>query len=374
MAGIYIHIPFCRKRCSYCDFHFSTSFENYREKLIAKIGKEIALRKTELKEPIKTIYFGGGTPSILKNDELELLLNEVFKHYNTSQINEITFEVNPEDVKVDRLENWKGLGINRLSIGLQSLNDEDLHWMNRSHNVANGINAIRLAAKMGFNGINADLIYGLPNLTLKQWCSTLNEIIGLPINHVSAYCLTVEHKTSLKKLVEIGRLKMPSDDAIEAQYIKMIDILNSAGIEQYEVSNFAKAGGEAVHNTNYWKGLPYCGFGPSAHSYNGIIRRWNVSNNSIYIKADFNKSDWYETEVLNDENKWNELFLTGLRTKWGVFNSEIQEKGGFQKEELERISYWSGLNCLKHNKHSLVLTKKGMLFADKIAQDFFRLT
>lgn len=374
MAGIYLHIPFCRKRCSYCDFHFSTSFEKYRGKLIAKIGDEIALRKGELTEPINTIYFGGGTPSVLNNDELEFLLNEVFKHYNTSLIDEITFEVNPEDVTNDKLESWKALGINRLSIGIQSLKEEDLRWMNRSHAVQNGIDTIKLAAQKGFDRINADVIYGLPDLTLEQWETTLKEITRLPINHISAYCLTVEEKTLLKNLVSRGQLKIPSDEVIESQFIQLIEILASAGFEQYEVSNFARSGGEAIHNANYWKGLPYCGFGPSAHSFDGRSRRWNVSNNSSYMKADFNKSGWFEIELLNDNNRWNELFLTGLRTKWGVEMVAIQQLGGFRKEEQKRIDYWSGLNCLKHNVHALELTKKGMLFADKIAQDFFRLT
>lgn len=374
MAGIYLHIPFCRKRCSYCDFHFSTSFEKYRWKLIAKIGEEIALRKAELSQPINTIYFGGGTPSLLNNDELEFLLNEVFKHYDTSLIGEVTFEVNPEDVTNDKLESWKALGINRLSIGIQSLKEEDLRWMNRSHAVQNGIDAIHLAAEKGFDRINADVIYGLPDLTLKQWETALKEIIRLPINHISAYCLTVEEKTLLKNLVKKGQLEIPTDEVIESQFIQLIEILASAGFEQYEVSNFALPGGEAIHNANYWKGLSYCGFGPSAHSYDGKSRRWNVSNNSNYMQADFNKSDWFETEFLNDNNRWNELFLTGLRTKWGVEKAAIQQLGGFRKEEQERIDFWSDLNCLKHNLHALELTKKGMLFADKIAQDFFRLT
>jgi len=374
VAGIYIHIPFCRKRCSYCDFHFSTSFEKYRGDLIRKIGEEIEFRKSELNEQIDTIYIGGGTPSILAPAELDLLLNQIFKHYKTTSLDEVTLEVNPEDVDANKLTYWKSLGVNRLSIGLQSIKEQDLRWMNRAHAAKDGKDAIRLAAQKGFNRISADIMYGLPDLTTHQWVDTLEQIVRLPINHISTYCLTVEPKTSLKKNIATGQLKMPSEESIENQFHLMIDTFVGKGFEHYEVSNFAHPGEESVHNSNYWKGIPYLGFGPSAHSYDGLRRRWNISNNLRYIKANFSCSDWFESETLSKENKWNELFLTGLRARWGVKTADILEAGGFTENESERLEYWETLGCLTLNPQFISLTNKGMLLADKITQDFFRLT
>jgi len=374
VAGIYIHVPFCRKRCSYCDFHFSTTFEKYRSNLIEKISQEISFRKNELQAPLETIYFGGGTPSILDKEELSLLLNELKMSFGIDSVKELTLEVNPEDVTRESLSVWKSLGINRLSMGIQSLKEVDLHWMNRAHTAIDGFLAVKLADQEGFNRINVDLIYGLPDLSLKQWADTLEKIIELPVNHISAYCLTVEQKTALYKLVNKGAFNMPLEEDVAAQFELLKEVLQGKGFDQYEVSNFAKKDGEAIHNTNYWRGKPYLGFGPSAHSYNGKTRRWNVADNLKYLKADFNTKHWFEEELLNEKDKWNELFLTGLRTKWGVDFNAIIQLGGMHKSEENRLNYWESHGCLVLKGHSLVLTQKGMLLADKIAQDFFRIS
>ena len=374
MAGIYIHVPFCRKKCSYCDFHFSTNFEGYRGALISKIGEEIAYRKDELPFPIETIYFGGGTPSILHKEELKVIWDSITHHYDISSLTEVTLEVNPEDVNEKNLSVWKSLGVNRLSIGIQSLKESDLRWMNRAHDTTDGFRAVEMAKEFGFEKINVDVIYGLPDLSMAEWSSALEKVVLLPIDHISAYCLTVEKKTALNNFVERGQIVIPTEDAITEQFEVLVEKLSLHGFMQYEVSNFARDGREAVHNTNYWRGVAYSGFGPSAHSFNGTARRWNIANNLLYNRVNFSEDSWYEEEMLSTENQWNELFLTGLRTKWGVSKEVICRFGGLQKAEALKLEFWGNQNCITESEYSISLTRKGMLLADKIAQDFFRLT
>jgi oxygen-independent coproporphyrinogen-3 oxidase len=281
MAGIYVHIPFCKKRCSYCDFHFSTTFSSYREKLIAAICSELIIRKSELHDAlVETVYFGGGTPSLLTKEELAAIMSTIREHFKLVDSPEMTFEVNPDDATTENLADWKALGINRLSIGLQSFQETDLTWMNRSHSTQQGQTAVRLAQATGFDNISIDLIYGLPELSNDQWVSHLNQALSLNVQHISSYCLTIEPKTALNDFVAKGKLTRPTEDQQSEQFELLVRTLDLAGFEQYEISNFAKDQKYAKHNSAYWNFSPYLGVGPSAHSFNGHQRRWNVANNT----------------------------------------------------------------------------------------------
>ena len=373
MAGIYIHIPFCKQRCTYCDFHFSTSFGVYREAVIKAISQELILRKSEISEKIHTIYFGGGTPSLLYKSELELILNTVKDNFILGQNVEITLEANPEDISVENLILWKEQGINRLSIGLQSFKESDLTWMNRSHNVDEGIKSVKLAQSYGFKNISVDIMYGLPNLSSKEWNSHLQSVLALNVSHISAYCLTIEPKTALFQEVKKKKILPANDEVQSIQFEEMIEFLAINGYEQYEISNFARDEQYSKHNSNYWKGVPFLGIGPSAHSFNGTHRRWNISNNTKYYKTIWAGQTWYSEELLSKEDQWNELFLTGLRTKWGVSKEKIVALGGFLKKEQKIIENYHLEELLVETKTAFCLSKKGLLFADAITENLFRL-
>jgi len=373
MAGIYVHIPFCKKRCSYCDFHFSTTFSSYREKLIAAICSELAIRKSELQDAlVETVYFGGGTPSLLTKEELAAIMSTIREHFELADSPEITFEVNPDDATTENLADWKALGINRLSIGLQSFQETDLTWMNRSHSTEQGQMAVRLAQATGFDNISIDLIYGLPELSNDQWVSHLNQALNLNVQHISSYCLTIEPKTALNDFVAKGKLTRPTEDQQSEQFELLVSTLALAGFEQYEISNFAKDQKYAKHNSAYWNFSPYLGVGPSAHSFNGQQRRWNVANNTKYYQDVGKKQDWFEVENLSESEKWNEYFLTGLRTKWGILKRNIQEMGGMSSSELTLMDSYVKSEWMIEADVSFVLTEKGKLQADGIASSFFR--
>jgi oxygen-independent coproporphyrinogen-3 oxidase len=373
MAGIYVHIPFCKKRCSYCDFHFSTTFSSYREKLIAAICSELAIRKSELQDAlVETVYFGGGTPSLLTKEELAAIMSTIREHFELADSPEITFEVNPDDATTENLADWKALGINRLSIGLQSFQETDLTWMNRSHSTEQGQMAVRLAQATGFDNISIDLIYGLPELSNEQWVSHLNQALSLNVQHISSYCLTIEPKTALNDFVAKGKLTRPTEDQQSEQFELLVSTLALAGFEQYEISNFAKDQKYAKHNSAYWNFSPYLGVGPSAHSFNGQQRRWNVANNTKYYQDVGKKQDWFEVENLSESEKWNEYFLTGLRTKWGILKRNIQEMGGMSSSELTLMDSYVKSEWMIEADVSFVLTEKGKLQADGIASSFFR--
>jgi oxygen-independent coproporphyrinogen-3 oxidase len=374
MAGIYVHIPFCKKRCSYCDFHFSTTFSSYREKLIAAICSELVIRKSELHNAlVETVYFGGGTPSLLTKEELTFIMSTIREHYQLADTPEITFEVNPDDATTENLEDWKALGINRLSIGLQSFQEADLTWMNRSHSIQQGEMAVSLAQAQGFDNISIDLIYGLPELSNEQWVSHLKRALKLNVQHISSYCLTIEPKTALNDFVAKGKLTRPTEDQQSEQFELLVSTLGSAGFEQYEISNFAKDQKYAKHNSAYWNFSPYIGIGPSAHSFNGHQRRWNVANNTKYYQHVGKNQDWFELENLSESEKWNEYFLTGLRTKWGILKKNIQEMGGMSSSELTLMDTYLKDEWMLEADASFVLTEKGKLQADGIASSFFRL-
>lgn len=374
MAGIYVHIPFCKKRCSYCDFHFSTTFSSYREKLIGAICSELEIRKSELHGAlIETVYFGGGTPSLLTKEELTSIMSTIRNQFQLSDNPEITFEVNPDDATAENLADWKELGINRLSIGLQSFQETDLAWMNRSHSTQQGEMAVRLAQAKGFNNISIDLIYGLPELSNEQWVAHLNQALKLNVQHISSYCLTIEPKTALNHFVASGKLSRPTEDQQSEQFDLLVSTLAHEGFEQYEISNFAKDQKYAKHNSAYWNFSPYLGVGPSANSFNGHQRRWNVANNTKYYQQVGKNQDWFELENLTESEKWNEYFLTGLRTKWGILKNNIQEMGGLNPSELTLMDTYLKNEWILEANEYFVLTEKGKLQADGIASSFFRL-
>lgn len=372
MAGIYLHIPFCKQQCSYCDFHFSTTFEAYRTEMISSMANELARREKYLEQkPIKTIYFGGGTPSILRKEEISELLNMVHSIFEVDPKAEISLEANPDDISVDSLRNWKELGINRLSIGLQSFKAADLEWMNRAHTVDESQNCVRLAQSEGFDNLTVDLIYGLPNLTMDEWINHVQTVIDFGVPHISAYCLTVEEKTVLHKMVAAGKIDSVSDDAQSEQFMVLLEMLEANGYAQYEISNFAKPGFESKHNGNYWKGEWYLGVGPSAHSFNGISRRWNVANNRKYLKAIAEETEYSEAEVLTPENQFNERILTGLRTTAGVDLNELALISMIPMSVINKIALFIESAWMIKVGSTISLTKEGRLRADYIASELF---
>jgi oxygen-independent coproporphyrinogen-3 oxidase len=372
MAGIYLHIPFCKQQCSYCDFHFSTSLK-HKEDLIKALLLEIEQKKELLTGQIETIYFGGGTPSILSYEELSFIVEALQNNFSIGPKIEFTLECNPDDITPAKLKELKRLGVNRLSIGVQSFFDEDLHFFNRAHNASQAETSILQSQELGFDNITVDLIYNTPTLNLEKWESNLNKIEELSIPHLSAYTLTVEPKTALFHQVNTNQIAMPSDEAAIEQFKLLMSKTKQMGMDQYEISNFGKPDYYSQHNSNYWKGVEYLGIGPSAHSYINGSRIWNVSNNIKYIKALNEKSTFSTKEVIDETTAYNEYILTRLRTKWGVDVSEVAER--FNQElnthfnkELEKYLKSSYLQVL-NNK--LILTQEGIFLADKISSDMF---
>jgi oxygen-independent coproporphyrinogen III oxidase len=371
VAGIYFHIPFCKQACSYCDFHFSTTFEGYRGKLVACLAQELESRQNELNPTIiESIYFGGGTPSLLTSEELSMLMDTVQRNFSIHQQTEITLETNPDDISENKLMKWKAAGINRLSIGVQSFLEEDLKWMNRAHNVEQAHNALSLAKKFGFV-ISLDLIYGLPGSTSDSWRLNLDKALSYRPEHISAYCLTVEQKTALHQWVKQNKIQVANEEEQSDQFEALVDALKNSGYEQYEISNFCRDGNYAVHNSNYWKSKPYLGIGPSAHSFDGKSRRWNVANNTAYMKGIETNREYFEQEKLTPTERVNEYILTGLRTKWGVRLEKLQEIRELPSGFWERLNAFVASGDVLVDKHHLSLSEKGKLLADYIASELF---
>ncbi|MGB0933013.1 MAG: radical SAM family heme chaperone HemW [Lishizhenia sp.] len=371
MAGIYIHIPFCKKACTYCDFHFSTTFEKYRTEMITSICKEIKVRKSYLHhKAVQTIYFGGGTPSLLNETELKQILNTIHSEFNVQKNAEITLEANPDDINNKELEKWKNFGVNRLSIGIQSFRASDLVWMNRAHQLEEAHNALRSAKNYGFE-LSLDLMYGLPHLSSEEWLHNIREALKYRPEHISAYCLTLEKNTVLDRKVDLGEISLPSNEAEAEQFLLLRAELEKDGYEHYEISNFARDRKYAKHNSNYWLGSSYLGVGPSAHSYNKVSRSWNSANNSNYIKGIKENTSVTETEILSKIDIFNETILIGLRTKWGVnlnlLSSDLVSLHHFQSE-LQNILQQE--NAYIKENH-LILTDKGKAYADAIASQLF---
>lgn len=364
MAGVYFHIPFCRKACTYCDFHFSTNL-NGKEALVRAMHEELALRRSELVSPFETIYFGGGTPSLLSKKELKSFIDSVEKTATA----EITLEVNPDDVSKRSIDDWLSVGVNRLSIGVQSFFDEQLQFMGRAHNQQQAVASLELISKAGFDSWTLDLIYGLPGLSLDGWKQTIDTALSFSPPHISAYCLTVEERTALHHQVKKGTISLPSNEAQAEQLETLVSILSASAYLQYEISNFAQNDHFAKHNTNYWRRVQYLGIGPSAHSFIGSERRWNVANNVRYIQGVQNNGTYWEQEIIDERTASNERIMTGLRTMWGV---DLNSLGStFNDEQMDTIARYSKRGLLELSPERLVLTPQGRLLADRIASDLF---
>ena len=379
MSGVYIHIPFCKQACHYCNFHFSTSLK-YKEQLIEALVKEIIITPyflqapgKETNEQVDTIYFGGGTPSILNADELKLIFETLHKKFSISINAEITLEANPDDINTKKLSEWKRIGVNRLSVGVQSFNEEELRWMNRAHNAADSLRCIEEILNEGFTNFSADLIYGSPLLSNDAWKKNVELIIEKKIPHISCYALTVEPKTPLDKMIRLHKT-VPVDHEKQAdQFLLLMNWMNQAGYEHYEISNYALPGSRSQHNSSYWSGKSYYGFGPSAHSFDGKNRRWNIANNAAYIKSLQDGVIPFEEEILTPIQQLNEYIMTSLRTIEGLNLIKISNEFGnqFKEELVTKSNKYIFSEKLSTNNSSLVLTTEGKLFADGIAADLF---
>ncbi len=372
MSGIYIHIPFCKKACHYCNFHFSTSL-SLKEEVISAICREISLRHDYLEDKyLQSIYFGGGTPSLLYDADLKKIFSTLSSWYHWNDKTEITLESNPDDLSTEKLQIFKNMGINRLSIGIQSFFDADLHWMNRAHNADEALQSISKARDAGFENITIDLIYGSPTTSNAMWQENISRAIELQIPHISSYCLTVEDKTVLSHHINKGLMKPPDIDQANFQFGMLMDSLTGKQYEHYEISNFALVGHQAVHNTNYWKKGHYLGLGPSAHSYNGISRSWNISHNKKYTDAILSGQLPAEMEILTANTIYNEYIMTGLRTQWGVNLLEINQIGEMYRQYfIANITPYLNSGEVLKKDNVYTLSREGKYFADRIAMDLF---
>lgn len=341
--------------------------------MISAICKEIEMRLSIEKENnLKTIYFGGGTPSLLNTDEWSQISNTLKEYCSFDDLIEFTIEANPDDITKENLTFWKNLGINRLSIGIQSFRQEDLVWMNRAHTATESLHCIELAQQFGFQNLTIDLMYGLPNQSLEVWEEQLHTVGNLGVSHVSAYCLTVEERTALKKKVDLGDLAIPNDELVEAQFQTLIEVLKSYGLEQYEISNFAKMGHEAVHNSNYWLGESYIGIGPSAHGFDGANRYWNIANNTAYITALKEGKLPQTLENLTRKDRFNELILTGLRTKWGFELSKLNGLIPIDEKYQKLLNSFISSGVLELDGDTIKLSQQARIKADYYAAELFR--
>ncbi len=373
MSGIYIHIPFCKKACHYCNFHFSTNLSR-QEEMVTAICKDIDLRHKYLTErKIDTLYFGGGTPSLLTMPQLDKILSKITQHFDLDKSAEITYECNPDDINTDFLRSIKLKGINRLSIGIQSFFDEDLVFMNRSHNADEASKSIARAQDIGFENISIDLIYGSTTTTSEMWQSNVEKALSFDIPHISSYCLTIEEKTVFDKWVKSKKMPKPDDDNAIVQFEHLINTLTQNGYDHYEISNFGKPQNHAVHNTNYWRGKPYLGIGPAAHSYNGKERSWAIANNALYISNINNGLEYIENEELSTDDKYNEYIMMGLRTMWGIDLGTI--KNTFGQNYFIHVSKMLLDNWLEDKLEitgtNIKLSKLGKFFADRVASNLF---
>jgi oxygen-independent coproporphyrinogen-3 oxidase len=379
MSGIYIHIPFCKQACHYCNFHFSTSMK-YKSQMVDSILKEIELQKDYLSDKtIETIYFGGGTPSLLDERELNLFFEKINKTFVVANDAEITLEANPDDLTLEKLQLLKSTPINRLSIGVQSFSEIDLKTMNRAHNVMEAESCIQNAQSLGFDNLTVDLIYGSPTTSNEQWETNVQKLFDFNIPHLSCYCLTVEPGTALDHFVKKGKARPVDDEKSAHQFEVLMQMMDSNGYDHYEISNFAKPGKYAHHNSNYWFGKSYLGAGPSAHSFDGKSRQWNIANNALYMKAvefdhvdSVEASSRFEKEVLSAEQQYNEYIMTALRTMWGCDLGKISTWGdNFVEYFLKAADTFIQNKTMQRKDDSFTLTTKGKLFADNIAMKLF---
>jgi oxygen-independent coproporphyrinogen-3 oxidase len=374
MSGIYIHIPFCKKTCHYCDFHFSTSLKK-KDEMVLALAKEIALRKSEFNDEIvETIYFGGGTPSILEVSDIRLLIDTVYQNYKVIENPEITVEANPDDLTETRIIELSQNKINRLSIGIQSFFEDDLKLMNRAHNSEEAKKCLEIATQY-FDNISIDLIYGVPNMSNEKWLQNIETALSINVPHISSYALTVEPKTALHSFIQKGIIPPPDDEVAQEHFHLLVDKLEENGFIHYELSNFGKTTYFSKNNSSYWLGKKYIGIGPSAHSYNGISRSWNISNNSLYLKSIAENILPSETETLTKTDRYNEYVMTGLRTIWGISLDRIERE--FGPKYIEYLNQQSAKYIEDHllfvDDTILRTTKIGKFLSDGIASDLFML-
>ena len=372
MAGIYIHIPFCKQACTYCDFHFSTSMKK-KEDMVAAIATEIGLRKTEFdNEIVETIYFGGGTPSVFSNVEIQFLIDAIYQNYTVTANPEITLEANPDDLSKERIIQLSNSPVNRLSIGIQSFFEEDLKLMNRAHNAREAEACLTEAVKY-FDNISIDLIYGTPGMGNDRWLHNVNKALSFGVPHISSYALTVEPKTALHKFVKNGTMAQPSDETAQEQFSLLVDVLEANGFVHYELSNFGKENYFSQNNTAYWLGKKYIGIGPSAHSYDGIFRSWNIANNALYLKNIEEGKLPSEKEELTVADRYNEYVMTGLRTIWGVSVNRVEAAFGteFKNYLLLESDKYIAQGLLSLQNDILITTREGKFLADGLASDLF---
>lgn len=371
MSGIYIHIPFCKQACHYCDFHFSTQLGK-KEAMVNAIAQEISMRKTEVEDEVETIYFGGGTPSVLSMEEIQQLIQAVYGNYKVIDHPEITLEANPDDLSNHRIIELSKSPVNRLSIGIQSFFDEDLELMNRAHNAGEAEICIQEATKY-FDNITIDLIYGIPGMDNERWKANIQKALDFGLPHISSYALTVELRTALKKFIEKGVVPDVDDGQAQEQFHILVEMLEAQGFVNYEISNFGKPGFFSKNNTAYWQGKHYLGVGPSAHSFDGNHRSWNIRNNPTYIKKINEGVLPMEIETLTKTDRYNEYVMTGLRTVWGVDLDKIATD--FGSNYLDYINRQSKKYMESHllylEEGKLLVTKQGKFLADGIASDLF---
>lgn len=372
MQGIYIHIPFCSQACHYCDFHFSTN-QSSREEMTRMLCQEITLRQNYLeKKALETVYFGGGTPSLLSAKELSSLLETLYRHFPVSPNAEITIEANPDDLTAQKLRELKQLGFNRLSIGIQSFSDAHLHYLHRIHSSADARRSVLQAQDVGFDNISVDLIYGIPSTNHDIWKFDLESAHSLNVQHISSYCLTIEPGTVFGKWLKAKKIKNTEEDFSALQFEMLMESMSDHGYEHYEVSNFSLPGLHSRHNSSYWLGGRYLGIGPAAHSYNGTSRQHNVASNAAYMQNIGKGKIPAEIEVLSQKDKVNEYLLTGIRTKWGCDFFRLRQEFGMDISSYEKIiEPYRNENYLSYENGVVQLSKKGMLIADKITSDLF---
>ncbi len=375
MAGIYIHIPFCKQRCTYCNFHFSTSLA-LKEALLTALHKELESRNQYLlKQSVETIYLGGGTPSLLSADEINRLFDTISNHYTIHALQEVTLEANPDDLTNDYVKSLSSTPVNRLSIGVQSFQDDDLKFMHRAHTASQADYAIKSAQDRGFEKLTIDLIYGSPHLTDADWKQNITRVQQLQIPHFSAYALTVESGTLLHHQIRKEKLPPLDQDKAASQLGILMDTAMDLGYEHYEISNLALPQQYAIHNTNYWMGHHYLGIGPSAHSFDGVSRRWNIANNALYIKQVLTTTPqpYFEEEQLSAQDRLHEYIMTSLRTQWGCDLKKVKENFGQSYTEaiLDSATTHLQRKILQINNDILTLTREGKFFADRIASDLF---
>jgi len=375
MSGIYIHIPFCKQACHYCDFHFSTSLK-LKNQMITSIIKEIQLRSNEFPNEINSLYIGGGTPSLMENTDLELIFTALEKQVSLSDLKEITIEINPEDLHKNKLEFYKNLGINRLSIGIQSMDNKVLKWMNRVHDKKQVINGINNAKEIGFENMSLDFIYGTPSTLNRNYQDELLELLEFEPNHLSCYHLTIESGTYFGHLLKKNKIKPLEDDVSEEEFLWISNKMKSLNYEHYEISNFAIKGEESYHNSNYWKQRPYIGLGPGAHSFNKGKRRWNISNNVQYIKNIESTSIFHKEEVLSNYDSINEQIMLGLRTSKGfnldnvVNNLKIKNKTAFEN----KLNRFIKEDIIINKNNNVHMNPEKWLLSEYVSRELFILS